>query len=87
MKLRRTFTTVEQYASIVEAKNWEKLPEKEKAVVLQRLGYLRKNYPKFAKDYQDWLNKKARKAQQIREAIQQIVVGKVIRNTKNIPRI
>ena len=58
MKLRRTFTTVEQYASIVEAKNWEKLPEKEKAVVLQRLGYLRKNYPKFAKDYQNWLNKK-----------------------------
>lgn len=60
--LRQEFTTVKQYVSIVEDLSWKKLSETEKEVVIKRAGELRKKDTNFAREYQEWLNKKNNEA-------------------------
>lgn len=60
--LKHEFTTVKQYVSIVEDSSWKKLSETEKEIVIKRAGELRKEDTNFAREYQEWLNKKNNEA-------------------------
>ena len=55
-------TLIKQYVSIVEDSSWKKLSETEKEVVIKRAGELRQKDTNFAREYQEWLNKKNNEA-------------------------